>query len=206
MSDSTAWLAWARELYSLAQAGLTYSQNEYDLERYRRLLEIAAEMTAGQGGLPLSTVQESFSMQGGYATPKIDVRAAVLRDSKILLVQERADGKWSLPGGWADVGEAPAAMAAREVREESGFEVKAVKLAAVYDANRLQPLEFYHSYKLVFLCALLGGEPRPSHETPAVDFFDPLTPPPLSLSRTDERMLAEVLAHSRDPLRPAAFD
>lgn len=99
MSDSTAWLAWRRELHSLAQAGLTYSQNEYDLVRYRRLLALAVEMTAGQGGLPLSAVQESFSMQAGYACPKIDVWAAVWREGKILLVQERADGKWSLPGG-----------------------------------------------------------------------------------------------------------
>jgi ADP-ribose pyrophosphatase YjhB (NUDIX family) len=202
----TIWLDWAREIFSLSKAGLAYSQNEFDLERYKRLQEITAEMIASQGNLEKEAVLESFSMQAGYVTPKIDVRGAVVHDGKILLIQERADGRWSMPGGWADLGNAPASVAEREVWEESGYRVKAEKVVAVLDANRIEPMEFYHAYKIIFLCKLLDGEPRTSHETLAVDFFDLNELPPLSLFRTSETMLQEVFAHVLDPLRPALFD
>jgi ADP-ribose pyrophosphatase YjhB (NUDIX family) len=200
------WLDRARELYSLAKAGLAYSKNEFDLERYRRLLEINAEMIASHSSLQKETILGSFSMQAGYATPKIDVRGAVVQDGRILLVQEKSDLKWAMPGGWADIGDLPSAMVEREVWEESGLKVKAAKVIAIYDANRLQPLEFYHSYKIVFLCNYLSGETRPSIETLAANYFNPDTLPPLSLSRTNEPMLEEVFAHIKDPYRLTAFD
>jgi len=200
------WIAWAREIFSLSQAGLTYSQNEFDIERYKRLQEITAEMLESQSELSRESVLESFSMQAGYATPKIDVRGAVVHDNKILLIQERMDGRWAMPGGWADLGNAPASVAEREVWEESGYHVKAEKVVAVIDANRLEPLEFYHAFKIIFLCTLIGGEPRVSHETMAVDFFDLNDLPPLSLYRTNENMLQEVFAHIQDPDRRTAFD
>ena len=200
------WLDWAREIFSISKSGLTYSNSDYDLERYKHLLEIAAEMMESQGELSKESILQSFSMQAGYATPKIDVRGAVLREGKILLVQERADGRWAMPGGWADLGDLPSAMVEREVCEESGLNVKAAKVVAVYDANRAEPMEFYHAYKIIFLCDYIDGEIRPSYETLAVDFFDPTALPHLSLARTSERMIEEVLAHARDPLRPAAFD
>lgn len=207
MNDqSSKWLAWAREIYSLSQVGLTYNTNEFDIERYRRLQEIAAEMIASQSELAKQTVLDSFSMQAGYVTPKIDVRGAVILDNKILLIQERADEKWAMPGGWADLGNAPASVAEREVWEESGFRVKAEKVVAVIDANRIQPMEFYHAYKIIFLCTLLDGEPRISHETLAVDFFDLKDLPPLSIYRTNENMLREVFAHVDNPDRPTLFD
>jgi ADP-ribose pyrophosphatase YjhB (NUDIX family) len=145
-------------------------------------------------------------MQAGYITPKIDVRGAVVQDGKILLIQERADGNWAMPGGWADLGNSPASVAEREVWEESGFRVKAEKVVAVIDANRIQPMEFYHAYKIIFLCTLLDGEPRTSYETLAVGFFDPNHLPPLSFYRTNEDMLKEVFAHLENPNRPTAFD
>ena len=145
-------------------------------------------------------------MQAGYATPKIDVRGAVIRDNKILLVQERMDGKWAMPGGWADLGNAPASVAEHEVWEESGYEVKAEKVVAVLDANRIEPMEFYHAFKIIFLCSLTGGEPRISHETLAVDFFDLNNLPPLSIYRTNASMLQEVFAHVQDPNRRTVFD
>jgi ADP-ribose pyrophosphatase YjhB (NUDIX family) len=200
------WLAWAQEIFSLSQAGLTYSNNPFDIERYKRLQEITAEMLASQSGLEKGSILGSFSMQAGYITPKVDVRGAIVRDGKILLIQERADGKWAMPGGWADLGNAPASVAEREVWEESGFRVKAEKVVAVLDANRIEPMEFYHAYKLIFLCKLLDGEPRTSYETLAVDFFDPNHLPPLSSYRTDESMLREVFAHVDSPGRPTAFD
>lgn len=205
-TNNNQWIEWAREIFSLCQAGLTYSKNEFDLERYRRLQEITAEMIASQSLLEKQSVLDSFSMQVGYATPKIDVRGAVVHEGRILLIQERADGRWSMPGGWADLGNPPASVAEREVWEESGYRVKAEKVIAVLDANRLEPMEFYHAYKLIFLCTLVGGEPRISHETLAVDFFDPNELPPLSLFRTDEAMLKEVFAHVHDPRRRTAFD
>jgi ADP-ribose pyrophosphatase YjhB (NUDIX family) len=200
------WIEWAREIFSLSQAGLTYSQNEFDLERYKRLQEITAEMIESGSELSKESVLESFSMQAGYATPKIDVRGAVVHEGKILLIQERMDECWAMPGGWADLGNAPAAVAEREVWEESGYRVKAEKVVAVIDANRIEPMEFYHAFKIIFLCRIIGGEPRISYETLAVDFFDLNDLPPLSLFRTNEDMLREVFAHVKDPSRPTAFD
>ena len=203
---SPKWLAWAREIYSLSQAGLTYNKNEFDLERYKRLRDIAVEILSSHSELEKETILNSFSMQAGYVTPKIDVRGAVIHKNKILLIQERMDGKWAMPGGWADLGNAPASVAEREVWEESGFRVKAEKVVAVIDANRIQPMEFYHAYKIIFLCTLLGGEPRTSYETLAVDFFDLNDLPPLSSYRTNENMLREVFAHVENPNRPTLFD
>ena len=206
--QSSKWLDWAREIQALAQTGLTFSQIEYDIMRYRRLEEIAAEIVSSHTALPREEILENFRIQPGYATPKIDVRGAVIRDGKILLVQERSDGGWTMPGGWADVGDAPSAMVTREVWEESGFEVRVEKLVAVYDANRVPGvrMEFYHAYKLVFLCTITGGEARPSNETSAVDFFDMQHLPPLSAYRTNQQILNEVFAHFADPARPAAFN
>jgi ADP-ribose pyrophosphatase YjhB (NUDIX family) len=201
------WLTWAREIQAISQIGLTYSQTRFDTERYTRLSALAAEIIESQTGLPAGPTLENFLVQPGYATPKVDVRAAVIRDGCILLVQERADGRWCMPGGWADVGETPAEMVVRETWEESGFRVVARKLIGAYDGNRTgTPLSFYHAYKLLFLCEIVGGEARPSDETLAVDFFPFDDLPPLSSERTNERHLAEVAAHLRNPHRPAAFD
>jgi len=206
MTETPQWLAWAREIFSLSQAGLTYSVNEFDLQRYHRLQEITAEMLASQSELEATAILKSFSMQSGYATPKVDVRGAVIRDGQILLVRERADGRWAMPGGWGDIGDAPAAMVAREVREESGFLVNVDKLLAVFDANRIQPCEFYHAYKLVFMCSITGGEATPSIETLDVNFFGMDALPPLSETRTNRRILEEVFAHYQDASRPTFFE
>ena len=206
--DSTPrWLAWAREIQSISQTGLTYSENDFDTQRYRRLMEIAAEIVENHTNLDKIPVLDNFMVQPGYATPKVGVRGAVIRDGKILLVQERSDRLWCMPGGWADVGETPSEVAAREVKEESGFSVRPYKVIGVYDANRSgTPLEFYHAYKIVFLCVLTGGEARPSNETLAVDFFSFDDLPPLSFERTNERHLEEIKAHIMDNTRPAYFD
>ena len=206
-SGPPPWLAWAREIQALAQTGLAYSESEYATQRYQRLMEIAAEIIHSHAGLAVGPLLESFVAQPGYATPKVDVRGAVLQGGRILLVQERSDGRWCMPGGWADVGDLPSAVVVREVWEESGFQVAPRKVLGVYDANRSgTPLEFYHAYKVIFLCELEGGNARPSDETSDVDFFSFDNLPPLSANRTNERHLAEVQAHLQDPDRPAAFD
>ena len=122
-STMPQWLAWAREIQALSQSGLTFSRDDYDSIRYQRLREIAAEIIQNHTGLPKDKIVDNFRMQPGYATPKIDVRCAVIRNNKILLVQERSDEHWCMPGGWADVGDSPSEMVVREAKEESGFDV-----------------------------------------------------------------------------------
>ena len=205
--DPPRWLDWAREIQALSQTGLTYSDNPFDTQRYGRLAELAAEIVHSRTGFATESILQDFRSQPGYATPKVDVRGAALREDKILLVQEGVDERWCMPGGWADVGDTPSEMVVREVWEESGFQVVPTKVVGIYDANRSgRPIEFYHAYKIVFLCEITGGEPRPSEETLDVGFFSFDELPPLSSSRTNERHLAEVRAHVGDPLRPAAFD
>jgi ADP-ribose pyrophosphatase YjhB (NUDIX family) len=199
-------LRWARQIFSLSQAGMAYSHNEYDLERYHQLQEMAAEMLASRTELSLESIRDSFTLQAGYPTPKIDVRGAVIRDGKVLLIQEKADGRWAMPGGWADIGDLPAETVQREVWEESGFRVRVEKVIAVYDNNHVALLEFYHAYKLIFQCRITDGQPATSIETLAVDFFPLDDLPPLSEGRTSRLMLEEVFAHQRDPARPTAFD
>ena len=201
------WLVWAREIQALAQTGLTFSTTGYEVKRYHRLARIAAEITAVHADLDREAVYRGFLEQPGYATPKIDVRGAVVREGKILMVQERMDGRWCMPGGWADVGDRPSDMVAREVLEESGFRVKAEKVIGVFDANREgRPLSFFHAYKIVFLCRILGGKSRPSDETLDARFFSFNDLPELSSPRTTVRHLQEVQAHLKDPDRAAAFD
>ncbi|MGE4441679.1 MAG: NUDIX hydrolase [Desulfomicrobium sp.] len=201
------WLDWAREIQALAQTGLAFTKSPYDRASFSRLSDIAAEIVAGHSQLEARTVKRAFSLEPGYATPKVDVRAAVVRDGRILLVRESADGKWAMPGGWADVGDRPSETAVRETLEESGFVVRAEKLIGAFDANRGEKASmFFHAVKLIFLCELLGGEARGSMETLEVGFFDLDDLPPLSIERTNQRHLEEIRAHLRDPLRLAAFD
>ena len=201
------WLEWAREIQALCQTGYHYAENEYQRERYHRLMEIAAEMVAEQSNLDFSKTVEVFNRQVGYATPRVDVRGAVFWQGKLLLVKERQDGGWTMPGGWADVGDIPSQAAEREVWEEAGFRVKASKVVGIYDANRLGPLELFHAYKIVFLCDILDGEPRASNETSAVAFFgrDEL-PEVLSGERTRPRHIVDAFRALDDPLYPTVFD
>src|ERR1019366_3441386 len=130
------WLSWTQRLQALAQAGLTYSQGPYDRERYEELQRLAAEVLAHHTSAPFDQALAIVRAEAGYATPKVDVRTAVFQNGRVLLVRETSDGRWSLPGGWADVGDTPSEVAAREVREESGYEVRVTKLLAVLDKAR----------------------------------------------------------------------
>lgn len=201
------WLEWAREIQALSQTGYHYAENEYHRQRYRRLLEIAAEIFSEYTLLDYPALAEVFTSQIGYATPRVDVRAAVFQDGRLLLVRERADGGWTMPGGWADVGDAPSHAAEREAWEEAGFRVRARRLVGVYDANRTNPMEVFHAFKIVFLCDVLEGEARPSVETSEVAFFtQEEIPAALSGERTKARHIRDAFAIYRDPLAPAVFD
>jgi ADP-ribose pyrophosphatase YjhB (NUDIX family) len=178
------WLEWARRLNALAQTGLTFATGPYDIERYTAIRAIAAEMIAQGAGADTSRVLDLLASDAGYATPKVDVRGAVFRDGKILLVQERSDGLWTLPGGWADVGDSPAEAVVREVREESGFEARATKLLALLDRNRHgHSPHVNHIYKVFIRCEILGGSPTTCHEIQAVGFLREDEIPALSLTR-----------------------
>jgi len=206
MRDPT-WLDWVRRLQAIARTGDHYAASEYDRLRYAEVLEIAAQMAAAGSGAPIEVIKDLFSSADGYATPLIDVRGAVIKDGRILLVKERSDGRWALPGGWADVGESPSVGIEREVREESGYEVRAVKLAALFDRNRHgHPPALFHAWRAFFLCELLGGSAKPSLETEAAEFFRPDELPPLSTGRTTESQILHMFEHHQDPGRPTSFD
>ncbi len=205
--DESPWLTWAREIQAIGQTGLTFSASSFDTQRYGRLMEIAADIIQSHTTISKCTILDNFRIQPGYATTKVDVRGAIVQDGKILLVQERSDECWCMPGGWADVGEAPAEMVAREVLEESGYIADVKKVIGVYDANREgRPLEFYHAYKIVFLCEITGGEARTSDETMAVDFFEFDKLPTLSINRTNNRHLNDIQAYLDDSDSITVFD
>jgi len=206
-SEPPRLLQWAREIQALAQTGYEYAGDEFQKDRCRRLMEIAAEMVSENSDLKFISIAEAFKEQLGYATPKVDVRAAVFDQGKLLLVREVEDGGWTMPGGWADVGDVPSEAAEREAWEETGFRVKARKVIGVYDANRIAPLQLFHAFKVIFLCDLLGGEARPSRETSEVGFFSrEEIPPQLSGERTCDRHIEDAFAALQDPSIPAVFD
>lgn len=201
------WLEWAREIQALAQTGYHYAVDDYQRGRYQRLTEIAAEITSENSSMEYVPLLDVLRSQIGYATPRVDVRGAVFRDGKLLMVRERTDGGWTLPGGWADVGDLPSEAAEREVWEEAGFRVKAQKVVGIYDANRFGPLELFHAFKIVFMCELIDGEARPSDETSEVAFFGPdEIPGMLSSERTRPRHIQDAFAALADPQFPTAFD
>ena len=200
------WLNWAREIQAIAQTGLHFTENEYQQQRFQRLSEISAEILGSYTNLNSEDMLKIFDNQIGYATPRVDVRGATFQDGNLLLVRERVDGGWTIPGGWADVGDIPSGAVEREVLEETGFEVKARKVIGIYDANRTGPLEIFHAFKIVFLCEIIGGEPRPSFETSEVAFFSQdEIPHILSGERTRQRHIHDAfVALSED--RPTIFD
>jgi ADP-ribose pyrophosphatase YjhB (NUDIX family) len=202
------WIKWARELQALAQTGSHFATSDYDRERYSRISEIAAEIFANQGDTPGSVIRTIFEAQFGYATPKVDVRAVVFRERKILLVQERSDSLWTLPGGWADVNDSPSEAVEKEVMQESGFKVRAQRLLAAFDRAKHphDPPFPFHIYKLFFLCGIESGTARPSAETSAVDFFELEALPPLSVSRITEEQIRFCFDAGLDPTAPTAFD
>ncbi|EEV24608.1 MutT protein [Actinobacillus minor 202] len=165
------WLNWAIEIQSIAQNGLAYSKNVYDLERYEQLRNISAEMLSYKTNIPVETVKDLFCNEVGYQTPKIDTRAAIFKENKILLVQE-LDGRWSLPGGWCDVLETISSNTIKEVREEAGVEVNPQFLIALHDQHKRNYPPFAHRVLKVFvMCELLGGEFKANSETIGSAYF-----------------------------------
>ena len=203
-------MAWGKRLQAIAQSGLTYARDQYDVERYRAVRRIATEMIAAcSTAISSAELLDIFNCEVGYATPKIDVRAAVFSQDSLLLVKERSEGAWALPGGWADVGDSPSVAAVRETREESGYDVVARKLAALYDRDHQRhghPPMAYHVYKLFFICEPVGGMAKPSIETEEVAFFREDRLPNLSVARVTAQQIAHLFGHYRHPEWPTSFD
>jgi ADP-ribose pyrophosphatase YjhB (NUDIX family) len=198
------------KLAAIAQDGQVYGENDYDLDRYRQAGQLAAELLAALSGRPASELALELGRDSGYATPKIDVRGVIFDEQeRVLLMQEKTDGRWSLPGGWADPGDTPSAAVTREVLEETGYHSSAVKLIACWDREvqgNPPPLPV-HVYKLFFLCRPDGEAQAPATlETLDVGWFGLGELPPLSLGRVNQRQLERALAHHRDPGLPTEFD
>jgi ADP-ribose pyrophosphatase YjhB (NUDIX family) len=207
-ANDPPWLNIARELRAIAQTGLTFTSDRFDRQRYVRLRELAAALLAqGSGGDP-GAILGILLEDRGYATPKVDVRGAAFVEGRVLLVREISDGKWTLPGGWADVNQTAAECVVREIAEESGFEARALKLAAVHDYQRSnRPSRHLDSiYKLFFICEIVGGAARASDETSEVAFFARDALPPLSLGRTTAAQIERMFLHAEHPDLAADFD
>ena len=189
MSTTPKWLEWAVELQALAQAGLFYSKDIYDIERFQRIRDIAAEMLVSPSGLPVDQIRNLFCNETGYQTPKLDTRAAVFHDDKILLVQEN-NGLWSLPGGWVDVDLSVGENAVKELNEEAGLDVQAKQIIAVQDRKKHNPeIYAYNICKVFILCDLLGGSFRENSETIAIGYFSMNNLPPLSENKTTREQI-----------------
>jgi ADP-ribose pyrophosphatase YjhB (NUDIX family) len=201
-------LVWARGLQAIAQSGLAWEPRAYDGERYEQVRRIAAEMLADPAQLDVDGVEGLFASQVGHATPKLDVRGAVFRADEILLVEEASDLGWSLPGGWADVGETPREAVEREVLEESGYRVRATKLIGLYERDRRADRpHVWHIWKVAFLCELVDGEQLPlGAETTDARFFARDELPRLRYSRLSEWQIERCFAHHHDPTLSTEFD
>lgn len=201
------WLEWAKQLQSIAQAGLTYSKDVYDIERFEMIRNISVEILTQYTEMESKTIKELFANETGYATPKVDVRAVVFRDNKILMVRENNDGDWSLPRGWGDIGLTPSEVAVKEVKEESGFDVRAIKLVAVFDKKcHPHPPSLYHVYKIFIQSEIIGGQSQRGIETNAVEFFAENKLPSLSIARNTPSQIGLAFKHLYNPHEPVYFD
>jgi len=208
MMNEPDWLTHARELQAIAQIGLAYTKDRFDAERYKRIRAIAAAIMASGSGTEVEQVLQLFSQEIGYATPKVDVRGVVFRDRCVMLVREISDGRWTLPGGWADVNQSASECVKRETEEESGFHVHVTRLAAVWDYRRHGHVSRHpHSiYKMFFHCEIVGGEAHGGAETSEVGFFAEDDLPDLSLGRVTAPQIRRMFEHGRRPELPTDFD
>ena len=200
MENIECWLQWAIELQSLAQAGLTYGKDEYDKERYERIRDISAEMIARKSDISIEKVIDLFCNESGYQTPKIDTRAAIFENGKILLVRE-TNGKWSLPGGWVDVNVSVGDNVVKEVKEESGLDVKVDKVIAIQDrAKHNLPVYAYGVCKVFAQCSVIGGSFEPNIETTEFRYFTEDDLPELATEKNNEEQIKMCFSayHSKD--------
>ena len=202
-------LSIAKRLQSLAQAGIFYSEDKpFDHERYEEISELSVQILSNLTDEPIEKIGNLFTQErNGYQTPKVDIRALIFNESgEILMVKEKVDGCWSLPGGWADVGYTPSEVAVKEVREETGLEVKTIRILAVIDKrNHLHPPEGWYVYKIFILCKKIGGNIlTDTTETSDIQYYSLETLPPLSESRNVYSQI-KMMFEYRDDLNKAVY-
>lgn len=201
------WLDIAKRLEAIAQTGFTYSNDDYDKERYQEIRDISHTIFNQYTGEPIEKIQGIFSKENGYPTPKVDIRGVIFQDDRILLVKEKTDGLWALPGGWADIGYTPSEIAVKEVKEEAGVEVDPVKMIAVFDKKcHAHPPSPFHVYKMFILCEIKAGTPEPGMETSEVDFFSRDQLPDLSVERNTLEQIHMLFEVGQNPEAPTWFD
>lgn len=201
------WLEWAKQIQAISQAGLAYSKDMYDLERFEQLRALSVEIMHEYTDVEVHKIQNLFANETGYATPKVDIRGVVFRDNKILLVQEKTDGAWAIPGGWADIGLSAGEVAVKEVKEESGLNVRPTKMMALLDKKfHDHPPSAFHVYKVFILCEEIGGKEAAGMETSQIGFFDEDHLPELSTERNTERQIRSLFAMMRNPDQETVFD
>lgn len=201
------WLDFAIRIQSIAQAGLLYGKDQYDKERYGELRKIAAEMISEKTDISVEKVYDLFCNETGYQTPKVDTRAAVFMDDKILLVHEN-NGTWSLPGGWCDVDQSIASNTEKEVKEEAGFTVKAEKLIAVQDWRKHNVTNYaYGVVKAFVMCRYESGNFEENIETTEIAFFgkDEL-PDHLAVEKCTREQILMCFEAYKNPEMPTLFD
>ena len=201
------WIKIAKEIQAIAQAGLTYGENKYDIDRYQQLRRLSVQIVADHTDEPIEKITSIFASEEGYQTPKVDVRGVVFRNGKILMVRESIDGKWTLPGGWADVNYSPFEIATKEVWEEAGIEVNPVRLLAVFDKMKHpHPPDLYHVYKLFILCEDSGQQTKPGMETTDVDWVDRNKIPELSELRITKEQILTMFEFLDNPDKDVMCD
>ncbi|WP_336786474.1 NUDIX hydrolase [Paenibacillus sp. MMO-177] len=201
------WLEWAKQMQAIAQTGLTYATDVYDIERYEALRQMSIEILAEYTSVSHEQIALAFASDKGYATPKTDIRAVVFRDNKILLVREKMDGGWSMPGGWSDIGYSPKEIAVKETKEEAGYDTAAVRLLAVLDKKfHHHPPSPYHVYKMFILCEIIGGQAEAGVETSDVGFFGIDELPELSIERNTAEQVRLMFEYLQNPNKEVILD
>ncbi|RKP56844.1 NUDIX domain-containing protein [Cohnella endophytica] len=187
------WLSWAKQIQAISQTGLAYTKDAYDQERFEMLRELSVEILNEYTQVESEIIRDLFARETGYATPKVDIRCVVIQANRLLLVKEKLDGAWALPGGWADVGLSPKEIAVKEAKEESGLDVQPVRLLAVLDKkNHGHPPAPSHVYKMFILCEVIGGTLESGLETTEAAWFDRNALPELSAERNTEAQIVRV--------------
>jgi ADP-ribose pyrophosphatase YjhB (NUDIX family) len=201
------WLHWAKQMQAIAQAGLAFSKDVYDLERFEQLRQLSVEIMSEYTDTEMEKVTALFANETGYQTPKLDVRGVVFKERKILLVREKSDGLWALPGGFPDIGFSPSEAVVKEVKEESGLDVEVVRLLALWDKEKhAQVPSPYHYYLIWIQCQIIGGELTGGVETSEADLFGLDELPPLSLTRCTEEQIRRIFTYLDNPTAFAEVD
>lgn len=201
------WLEWAKQIQAISQAGLAYSNDIYDLDRFEQLRTLSIEILNSYTGVEREKIRELFASETGYATPKVDIRGVIYQDDKLLFVKERIDGAWALPGGWADIGLSPKEVAVKEAKEESGYDVLPVRLLGIVDKKfHDHPPSPSHVYKIFIQCEIIGGEAQASMETLDVGFFGEHELPELSTDRNTEKQIRRLFELCRTGSGEIMFD